>query len=70
MMMKGENNKMKNQKTAIKHLLKSNQSVVTQESLPKVDSKEYIPCLFLPASNKNKVIVFFHANGEDISSAF
>lgn len=62
-MIKQPTNKLKNQKTAIKHLLNSNHSVVTQESLPKVSEEDYIPCLFLPATNKNKVIVFFHANG-------
>ena len=35
----------------------------------KVDSSEYIPCLFLSGS-KDKLIIFFHANGEDISSAY
>jgi hypothetical protein len=34
-----------------------------------VNQAEYIPCLFLKGS-KDKIILFFHANGEDISSAF
>jgi hypothetical protein len=34
-----------------------------------VDSEDYIPCLFL-SGTKEKLIVFFHANGEDISSAY
>lgn len=35
----------------------------------KVHWNEYIPCLFLEGCG-DKLIVFFHANGEDISSAF
>jgi hypothetical protein len=34
----------------------------------RVSSEEYIPCLFLPGK-KDKLIVFFHANAEDISSS-
>lgn len=29
-----------------------------------------IPCLFLPGLKKDKIVIFFHGNGEDISSAF
>ena len=34
-----------------------------------VKSSEYIPCLFLSGS-RDKLILFFHANGEDITSAY
>lgn len=47
--------------------------VGTLEGNLKVTSKvhwnEYIPCLFLEGYG-DKLIVFFHANGEDISSAY
>ena len=58
------------QKVAINHLLENSRSVVNQDSLPKVNEEEYIPCLFIPGRKNNKLIVFFHANGEDISSAY
>ena len=35
----------------------------------KVSSIDSIPCLFIPGI-RDKLIVFFHANGEDITSAF
>lgn len=35
----------------------------------KVDWKEFIPCLFIPGTNK-KLLIFFHANGEDITTAY
>jgi hypothetical protein len=34
----------------------------------RVASEEYISCLFLPGK-KEKLIVFFHANAEDITSS-
>lgn len=34
-----------------------------------VKCEDYIPCLFL-SGTRDKLIVFFHANGEDISSAY
>ena len=34
----------------------------------RVNSEEYISCLFLPGK-KEKMIVFFHANAEDITSS-
>jgi hypothetical protein len=34
----------------------------------RVSSEEYISCLFLPGK-KDKIIVFFHANAEDITSS-
>jgi hypothetical protein len=29
-----------------------------------------IPCLFLSGTNKDKIIVFFHGNGEDLSTSY
>ena len=33
--------------------------------LPKVTNGDFIPCIFFPGSSE-KVILHFHANGEDI----
>lgn len=34
-----------------------------------MDCNEYIPCLFIPGTSK-RLILFFHANGEDITTAY
>lgn len=31
---------------------------------------DWIPCLFIPGINKDKIVIFFHGNGEDINSAY
>ena len=29
-----------------------------------------IPCLYLPYTNSNKIIIYFHANAEDLGTSY
>lgn len=49
------------------HLAKIMQNQYTQSNAKKV--KDEIPCVFIPGYCQNKIIVFFHGNGEDLCSS-
>jgi hypothetical protein len=36
----------------------------------KGDFEEYIPCLFLPIKHGARLMIYFHANAEDIGSTY
>lgn len=52
-----------------KKLTQENSLEGNLELREKVDCNEYIPCLFIPGTSK-RLILFFHANGEDITTAY
>ena len=40
-----------------------------RQALEKMNENEFVPCLFLRGKG-NKVLIHFHANGEDIGSTY